>query len=471
MKTSLKIGIGIIAVVIGGSGWVLTQKLLSKQEGLSTADTSITPITGDPVVTALTKGPDVITSMTFDCSPRNEHEGYRTDRTLVIDPTDPNIMYINVEWKGVFKSVDGGQTWTQKVKGIKVYANKDDTTKGCYSEYPVIKMDPNDHLHLVLGASGGGGGNLSLTEPNSQTGGAYQSFDGGETWKMMITSKMNFYLNDVAFDSKNPATIYYGTSSNPGSWQEADQSKVYVKDGLVYKTRDNGKTWTELPTGIGQNTAATRIMVNPKNPEELIVPTYSAKRLSADGTGTGVSTGKDFSIPQMGILHSLDGGTTWTKLTDIPGNPSLVYGAFAPTDFTHLYFRVDGQDADTIAGYVTFDGGKTWKKTKYLDLVSYDPNDPTAQHMIGYTIVVVGPGSQSLHMWESKDGGLTWSKLGTLPSEITDVTNTPYRPTQIEWHPTDKNTFYMTGGGGHIWKTTDLAKTWTTLLSVDKLPK
>ncbi|HEY1074410.1 MAG TPA: sialidase family protein [Patescibacteria group bacterium] len=471
MQTSFKIGIGvIIAAAIGGTAWVLTKKQEPQPTSTSVAMTE-TEGTGDKVVDRLIAGPDVITSLTFDCTPRNEHERYRTDRTLVVDPTDPNIMYINVEWKGVYKTTDGGQTWAQKVKGIKVYANKDDTTKGCYSEYPVIKMDPNDHLHLVLGASGGGGGNLSLKEPNSQTGGAYQSFDGGETWKMMINSKMNFYLNDVAFDSKNPATIYYGTSSNPASWQGSDQNKIYVKDGLVYKTTNNGKTWTELPTGIGQNSAATFVMVNPKNPEELVVPTYSAKRLSADGTGTGVSTGKDFSVAQMGILHSLDGGNTWSKLTDIPGNPSLVYGAFASTDFTHMFFRVDGQTADTIAGYVTSDGGTTWKKTKYLDLVSYDPHDPTAMHMVGYTTVVVGPGSQALHMWESKDGGVTWSKLGTLPKEITDATNTPYRPTQIEWHPTDKNTFYMTGGGGHIWKTTDLARTWSTLLSVEKLPK
>jgi hypothetical protein len=125
---------------------------------------------------------DVLTNQTFDCKPRNDHEWYRTDRTLVVDYKDPNTMYISVEYKGVFKTTDGGKSWIQKTKGIKVYARADDKTKGCYSEYPVIRMDPTNNRHLVIGLSGGGGGFLDATTPNTQTGGVYQSFDGGDSW-------------------------------------------------------------------------------------------------------------------------------------------------------------------------------------------------------------------------------------------------------------------------------------------------
>jgi photosystem II stability/assembly factor-like uncharacterized protein len=57
-----------------------------------------------------------------------------------------------------------------------------------------------------------------------------------------------------------------------------------------------------------------------------------------------------------------------------------------------------------------------------------------------------------------------------LPKEITDVNDGKTKVSNIVWSPTDAHTFYMSGAGGHIWKTTDDGKSWTTLLTVDKLP-
>ena len=410
---------------------------------------------------------DVLTNQTFDCVPRSDHEWYRSDRTFTIDPANPDTMYLNVEYKGFYKTTDGGKTWTQKTKGLKVYARSDDKTKGCYSEYPVVRIDPRDHKHLILAMSGGGGGFLDATTPNSQTGGAYQSFDGGDSWKLMINNKMNIYVTDLAFDPSNTKTIYYGTSSNPASWQEADQTKLYVTKGLIYKTTDTAKTWTELSTGIGERSGPTAIMVSTDG-KQITAPTYSAVRESADGTGTGLSSGKDTSaVSQMGILKSSDSGKTWSSI-QLPGSPAISYGIGSNTAYNHMFFRPEGTNG--AISYVSLDGAQTFKKTSQaLDIVAYDPFDPTGNHMLGYSTTAGTPPIPSLNLFESSDGGLTWKAWGSLPAEITDLNDTKIRPSVIVWHPTDKNTIYMAGGGGHVWKSTDLGSTWTTLLDYTQL--
>lgn len=467
----------VLLIAIALSSFLLTRPKQNKDiaSGNTTANnilasqkptiTNRAALSDEQKLAALYAKGDVIDMQTFECKPRNDHEFYRTDHTLVVDPSDPDTMYVNVEYKGLFKSTDGGKTWNQKTKGIKVYAREDDKSKGCYSEYPVLRIDPTNPKRLVLGASGPGGGFLDTTTPNSQVGGVYQTFDGGEHWELMINNTMNVYVSDIAIDKNHPETVYYGTSSNPASYSEADQTKIFVKEGLVYKTADSGKTWKELPTGIGSHTGATSVMINPKDSNELVVTTFSANRLSADGTGTGLSTGKDTSVGQMGVLHSIDGGNTWTKLGDV--SAPIINGQFSENNFKHMYLNPSGTSKPV--SYVTTNG-MDFKESRAMTVVSYDPFDKEGNHMVGFTINVVGSGSQNLNMWESRDAGMNWIKLGTLPKDIKDPVNTNLRPSQIIWHPKDPKTFFMSGGGGKVWKTSDMGKTWDTLLSYEDLP-
>jgi len=411
---------------------------------------------------------DVLQIQQFDCNARSEHEWYRTDRTLVVDHSNPDTLYVSVEHRGIFKSVDGGKSWQQKTKGIKVYARSDDKTKGCYGEYPVIKMNPKDPLHLVAGLSGPGGGFLHPDLPNSQVGGVYQSLDGGETWQLMITDKMNVYVTDVVFDPVNPDTIYYSTASNPASWGGADQTKLYVEKGLIYKTTDRGKTWAELPTGIGQNSSVSNILINPLQTNQINAPTFSAGRQSADGSGTGVSTGKDTTVQQLGVLATTT-GTTWQALKPTD-NPPLLKGFASKNNWQFQYF-VPSQTATSgqPKGLFSGDGGKTFVQTSYMDIVAYDPFDSTGNHAIGYSTVLWTPSDAKFTLYESADGGKTWQPLGKLPVEIVDPNFVKTRPSSLVWGPQNKNTIYMSGAGGLVWKSTDLGSTWTKLLDYTQL--
>lgn len=403
---------------------------------------------------------DVITRQSFECLPRNEDEWYRTDRTFVVDPKNPQIMYISVEYKGVYKSIDGGITWKESGKGIRAYSRKDNPSKACYSEYPVIKINPKDSNHLVIGLSSGGGGHLHPTNINQQVGGVYQSFNAGESWELMIDNTMNTYVTDVAFDADG--NIYYGTASNPGSWMDADQNKLFVTKGLIYKTTDKGTSWSELSTGIGSRSSASRVFINNKNTKQIVAPTFSAARISADGTGTGISTGKDTNVNQLGLLSSNDGGQNW-KSVQFPGNVPVLSATVSPTNFANQYYV----SASTTEAFVTIDGGLTFKKSTYMTVPVYDPFDSTGKHMLAYSMSSMnGP---ALHLHESFDAGLTWKPKGKLPSEITNLNDRKTRVSNLFWHPTDKNTIYMNGASGSVWVSTNLGNSWKRLLSSDNL--
>jgi photosystem II stability/assembly factor-like uncharacterized protein len=410
---------------------------------------------------------DVIDNQSFNCAPRNDDEWYRTDHSLAIDPKNSKVMYVNIEWKGVFKTIDGGKTWESKSKGIKAYAREDDPIKPCYSEYPTIKINPSDSNHLIIVVSGGGGGFLSLTEPNSQTGGIYQSFDAGESWKQMTGENMNIYSSDAVFTPNTGASVFYATSSAPASWQGSNQNMKYVNKGLILKTDNKGETWYELPTGIGERSSVVTLMINQSNSNEIVAPTFSAIRSSSDGSGTGISNGKDINVNQLGILKSIDGGATWSSIKDSNGNP-YISATYAKKKFTNMYF-IPFLSGNTLPfGHYTTDG-ITLNKTKHFDVVAYDPFDAEGKTVLGFSTATIGPANENLNLFRSIDAGKTWNKYGTLPKEVKNPQDRKTRISQISWDPIDKNTIYLNGANGYVWKSTDLGMSWNTLLSVDKI--
>lgn len=390
----------------------------------------------------------------YECQPKdeNDHRYYRTDETLVIDYIDTNTIYVAVEWKGVFKTTNVGETWQKITKGIKSYARSDNPNEPCYPEMAGMVMDPTNNNRLLVtgpGSPGRLGGDL-----HGENGGLYETLDAGMSWHQLAKDWMNGYTtNSIVIDSTNPSTIYYGTSSLPASYNEADPNKIFVTKGIVYKTTDSGRNWEELPTGFLGPMAATGIYLDTKNPKQLLVATFG--RVSRD-----VQITKD----QLGFLHSDDGGETWTSLL---GNMPKEYGAVRNSDvssanFKHIFASLAGEYDKS---FYSLDGGQTFKATdKYVYLASFDPFDSEGNHLLGYN-----PWGMEKKLLESSDGGATWQPTKELPKEILNSNNDKIRISNIVWDPKDKNTIYLSGSGGYVWKSTDNGKTWQTILNVEML--
>ena len=397
----------------------------------------------------------------IDCKPYDQNQWYRTDSTFVVDPKTPDTMYVNVEWKGFYKSTDGGQNWTKKVKGI-VTDNKDKTTgENCYTEYPVAVIDPTNSNRLLLATSGGGGG--TINDMNMHGGGVYESTDGAESWHQTINTTMNGYVTHaLVLDPKNPQTFYYGTAASPASYREADPNKIWVTKGVIYKTTDNGKNWEELPTGIIKDLRLVFIAIDPQDSNKITASGVVMTHAQEGPNGIGKE--------QIGVIQSLDGGKTWKAIDNLPEGYKATLMAAASTKNGNNMFNISavtgGQQQPK--SFYTTDGGHNWvQSSRNFDYITYDPFDETGKTIIGYSWQCGGPCVKQLY--KSVDAGATWKPFGSLPSEIKNMQDQKTMINKIVFHPTDKNTMFMTGANGYVWKTTDGGSTWQTLLSVDKL--
>lgn len=398
----------------------------------------------------------------IDCKPYDENQWYRTDSTFIINPKEPDTMYVNVEWRGFYKSTDGGQSWAKKVKGI-VTDSKDKTTgKNCYTEYPVAVIDPTNPQRLLLATSGGGGG--TINDMNMHGGGVYESTDGAESWHQTINTTMNGYVTHaLVLDPKNPQTFYYGTAASPASYREADPNKTWVTKGVIYKTSDSGKNWEELPTGIIKNLRLVFIAIDPQDSNKI---TASGVVMIHNPSGPN-SIGDE----QIGVIQSLDGGKSWKRIDNLPTGYQATFMAVASTNNSNNMFNiaaVTGGQQQPKSFYST-DAGHHWvESSKNLDLVTYDSFDSSGNTLIGYSWQCQG-GPCLKQLYRSVDAGATWTPFGTLPVEIQNIQDQKTMINKIIFHPTQKDTFYMTGANGYVWKTTNGGQSWTTLLSVDKL--
>ncbi len=235
-------------------------------------------------------------------------------------------------------------------------------------------------------------------------GGVWRTNDFGHTWKPIFDDQPTGSIGALAVAPSDPKVIYVGTGEG---LQRPDLS---VGNG-VYRSRDEGKTWTHLGLRKGQQIAAIlvdprdsrRLFVSvlghpygpneergifrstdggdsfqkvlykdpdtggmamafdPKNPDVVYADLFAARQGPwENGTWTG---------PGSGLYKSSDGGSTWARLEGgLPGGKEglgRIGFSVAPSDPNRLYALVDARKAGGL--YRSDDAGRNWK------LIDADP--------------------------------------------------------------------------------------------------
>ena len=267
--------------------------------------------------------------------------------------TDPKIVWVgtgehtssrSTYWgDGVYKSVDAGKTWTNM--GL-----KDSHHIGR------IVIDPKDPNIVYVAALG------HLYSPNDERG-VYKTIDGGKTWTKSLEVKADGRMvgaADLVMDPKNPKILYaaaYDKERLPWTFNLAGPGSG------IYKTIDAGKTWTKLGGGlpggmlgrIGLDVYAKNPLIVYANIENANKPGMSdADRLKElrEGKSSDGMIGEE-------VYRSDDGGKTWKKVSPdkqkIGGGPGYYYMQIRvdPNDANHVYVLTVGVTHST-------DGGKTW---------------------------------------------------------------------------------------------------------------
>ena len=291
----------------------------------------------------------------------------------------PNEYYMAAVGGGIWKTVDGGNSWKPVTDGL--------ITTGTTGGVAVCEANP-DVVWFTTGET-------QLRGNIMPGNGVWKSADAGKTWTNMgLNDVQNF--SRVRISPKDCNSVLVGGFGHYGAPNEARG---------VFKTTDGGKTWAKtLYRDAG--TGAVDISIDPNNPQIVFAALWEAWRKP-----WGMSSGG----PGSGLFKSKDGGTTWTEITRAPGLPATglvgkIGVAVSPADGNRIYAIVEHADGGV---FVSDDGGATWKR-------SNDSRD-LRQRAFYYTRIVADPKLKdrvyvlNVDFWRSEDGGKTFPKKIKVP--------------------------------------------------------
>lgn len=381
--------------------------------------------------------------------------------TLEFDPADPSIVYAGTQ-NGLFRSLDGGQSWVAAT-GVPIFVVYD---------IDVAKGDPTKVFAATLT-------------------GIYRSDDRGVTWRRMESTGPTSQIA-VSHDGKTFYSFWESTLTRFSNGRETfttwdiglplygyiDTLTVDPQDPLtlyaslisegVYKSVDGGARWTAKNKGLAAPLYRT-VVVDPSNRNTLYVATGTGIYKSTDraDTWSALSIGPPttcwwiavsdsapstlVAATDRGVLRSTNGGTTWTapRLSDAkvvavdPRNPAKVLAAAG----AHLF-----RSTDDGVNYTPAEAGMT---SQPATVIAVDPRNRS-------TVYAAGPGG----LFQSTDRGLTWSVRGPIspaPSSISALAVDALDPLVL--YSISRGVLSRSVNGGESWQL--FATGWADAVAAD----
>lgn len=315
--------------------------------------------------------------------------------SIDVDLGNPNRIFAGSASGGVWLSENGGTSWKP------IFDEQSCLAIGS------IKINQNNPSEIWVG-TGEGNPRNSLNTGS----GIYKSVDGGQTWKHMgLENTKTIHRIIIHRDDAN--TVFAASLGSP--WG----SNV---DRGVFKTTDGGKTWRKV-LYVNDLTGASEMIVDPTNPNKLIVAMWEHKRepwfFNSGGKGSG-------------LYISYDAGENWKRVEDKDGLPKGNLGriglAIAHNKPNIIYALVEAKENGL---YKSTDGGKKWSlvSTKnigdrpfYYSELYVDPNNENRIYNI-FTYIT-----------KSEDGGKTFRNIADYGNDVHPDHHAFWiHPQQSEW--------------------------------------
>lgn len=222
---------------------------------------------------------------------------YSAVGSIVVDPTNTEVIYLgmgenNAWWEpsiGVMKSVDGGETWSTTGLSWNL-SNGPALSK--------VVMDPTDNLTLMAAADNG----------------MWRTTDGGISWNVVQQG----YFADIEYHPTNPSIVYAGEYDY---WGNSD----------VWKSTDAGQSWTKV-SALGQTQTNIRLEVTAADPDRLAVMftgtdelymsydagvtfTYRGSVPATDGMVISQTVANRMYVGQLDVHKSTNGGSSFNQIS------------------------------------------------------------------------------------------------------------------------------------------------------------
>ncbi len=365
-----------------------------------------------------------------------------TVSTIAIDPTNSDILYAGTWGHGIYKSLNGGQTWNHKSEGFRAGFVFD------------LAIDPEDHRHILASA---------------YRYGAYESFNGGETWGKTsgmpdetVVYSFDFHPanSDIVYAAVRLETVYNPSPHYPGA---------------VYKSINGGRDWVKRSQGLPDDYVYD-VAIDPNNPRVL----YAAMHVtgvykSVDGAASWFSVNNNIHYRDVrsldihpenstiyagmydgkGVAYSTNGGAAWSTINSSLSQALYVYKLqLDPHDQKSLYLNTpDGlfRCQDSLYPSSQTPCARIAHDNRYVFALALDKTSAsnTGQIQTLYT------GLQIYGLHKSINGAQSFSASynGLKSNVILSILNDPESPA----------TLYASVLGHGVFKSTDSGQTWQAI--------
>ena len=326
------------------------------------------------------------------------------------DPFDLNRQFITYTDIGLFRSEDGGRSWTSSTNGVpREWLNTtywvvfDPDVKG-------LMWSANSYTHDLP--------RPKMWRRNSAEnfrGGICRSTDGGRTWVESNLGMPEAAVTHILLDPTSPKAhrVLYAAAFGRG----------------VYKSVDDGKTWTLKNKGITQAEPFAWRLARSGDGTLYLVVARRSEDGSIGNSGDGV------------LYKSTDGAENWQPVR-LPAGVNGPNGlAIDPESSERLYLAAWARATAALHGegggiYLSENGGQSWRlvlgRDQHIYDVSIDMQHPHALYASGFESSV----------WKSEDRGEHWARIPGFNFKWGH---------RVVVDPNDPGKIYVTTFGGSVW--------------------
>ena len=304
----------------------------------------------------------------------------RGGRSIAVSGSSSRIneYYFGAVGGGLWKTIDGGQTWKPVTDG--------QLKSSSVGAVAVSNSNP-DVVYIGMGET-------ELRGNIMQGDGVYKSIDAGKTWEHVGLEETQA-ISKIRVHPTNSDIVYVAALGHPyGENPERG----------VFKSTDGGKNWKKI---LFKSTKAGAIdlVMDANNPDVLYSTFWQVYRTPYKMLGGG---------PDCGIYKTTDGGKSWEDISENSGLPSRPLGKIgitvSPVNSNRLWALVEANNGGV---YTSDDAGSTWslinderklrQRAFYYSRIYADPKDEN-------TVYALNTG-----FYKSVDGGKTFDKRIIVP--------------------------------------------------------
>lgn len=336
--------------------------------------------------------------------------------SLALHPVNTNIIYAGAAAGGVWKSENGGATWTN-------IFNESPSTGS-------LLLDPTNPDVVYVGTGESNPGGVAIYPGN----GIWRSTDAGQSWTNLGLENTG-QLGRIAIHPSTPSRIYVAAL---GLYRSRTQERG------VYRSTDAGASWQRVHF-LNDTTGACEVMIDPLDPNRIYAAMWTRYRPLTYSVITSENTS---------LWISTDAGNSWSPVSNgFPYNDSnlgRVRLAYAPSSPATLY-ALASNGTGVRGVFKSTDSGNSWTQTATGSAFSSGEgqvwyNNYITVHPTNDNTLFVGMTS----MYRSTNGGTSWSTVtGSMHVDQHAIVFDPGNPNRL-----------IVGNDGGVFSSTNLGTSW-----------